>query len=312
MHITQKPDSGKLQCAPAINKASLAPNMTVTPLEERTPTADVMRALRNSGKWILLAGVIGTAAGLLASVVMPSRWTAKLTIQIGQVAMASTNGVPTKLPIENQLTAAERFNQPSFRLDVLKALGLPQPDTGNKESDLAFDSLRASAERSPDLITVQASGYSRESALTVVDAAFNSFSATHRKLFEQSTETSQSELTRARNSLTAAETEYRNAIAALKSGYAPGASAANNARDILVSNTVSLLRAQVSDLQQQVNAYQDALGPVQSYPTRAMTAAYVPERPSTPSRTTWTLGGAILGLIVGVILALLRDSLKSD
>jgi len=226
--------------------------------------------------------------------------------------MASAKGNATKVPIENQLTSADRVNQPAFRLGVLKALGLPKPDSGNKTADLVFDSLKASAERSPDLITVQVSSYSRDGALATVETAFKNFSAVHRQLFDESTEATRRELARVQNALPAAEAEYQNASSALKSGYASGTSATNNARDILVSNTVSLLRAQVSELRQQTNAYQDALAPVQSYPTRAVTAAYVPERPSTPGWAVWTLGGAVLGLLVGVALVLLPGSLRSD
>jgi uncharacterized protein involved in exopolysaccharide biosynthesis len=225
--------------------------------------------------------------------------------------MANANGTPVKLTLENQLTAAERVNQPNFRLNIIKTLGLPEPDTGSKKADLAFDSLRASAERSPDLITLQASSYSKEEALEIVDAAFKGLSTTHRKLFDQSTEATQQELARAQDNLSAADIEYRNATNALKSGLTINATAAAGARDVLVSNTVSLLRAQVSDLRQQVNAYRDALSPVQSYPTRAVAPAYVPERPSTPSRTVWVLGGVVIGLLVGAALALLRDTLKS-
>ncbi|WP_316663452.1 hypothetical protein [Ralstonia psammae] len=234
-----------------------------------------------------------------------------MTVQIGQVAMANASGTPVKFSLENQLTAAERVNQPNFRLDVVKALGLPSPDAGNRKADLAFESLRASAERSPDLITLQASSYSKEDALEIVDTAFKSLSTTHRKLFEQSTEVTQHELTRAQENLSAADAEYRSATSALKSGYTTNAATAAGARDVLVSNTVSLLRAQVSDLHQQVNAYRDALSPVQSYPTRAVAPAYAPERPSTPSRTVWVLGGFVISLLVGATLALLRDALKS-
>lgn len=242
---------------------------------------------------------------------VPPRWTAKLTVQIGQVAMANANGTPVKLTLENQLTAAERVNQPNFRLNVIKVLGLPEPDTGSKKADVAFDSLRASAERSPDLITLQASSYSREEALEIVDAAFKDLSTTHRKLFDQSTQATQQELARAQDNLSAADAEYRKATNTLKSSLTTNAGAVAGARDVLVSNTVSLLRAQVSDLHQQVSAYRDALSPVQSYPTRAVAPAYVPERPSTPSRTVWVLGGVVIGVLVGAALALLRDTLKS-
>lgn len=280
-------------------------------VEEQTSLADMVHALRTSAKWILIASVSGLILGVLAWAVIPPRWTATMTFQIGQLTLANLRGNSTKVPIENQLTAMERFNQPTFKLSILTMLELPKPSTGNKTADLIFDSLKASAQRSPDLITVQASGYTREEALAAVNAAFKEFSATHRKLFEQSTEAVQHELARALASLSAAEADYRDIAGTLKSGYTSAADKETSARNILVSNTLTLLRAQVTDLQQQVHAYQDALAPVQSYPTRTVTPAYASERPSTSGWAVWALSGAVLGLVISATLALLRDSLKN-
>ncbi|OCS47055.1 hypothetical protein [Ralstonia pickettii] len=280
-------------------------------VEEQTSLADMAHVLRTSAKWILAACASGLILGVLAWAVIPQRWTAQMTFQIGQLTLANPRGNSTKVPLENQLTAMERFNQPTFKLGVLTLLGLPKPSTGNKTADLVFDSLKASTQRSPDLITVQASGYTREEALAAVNAAFKEFSATHIKLFEQSAEAVQHELARALAGLSAAEADYRAVAERLKFGYTSAADRDASAKNILVSNTLTLLRAQISDLQQQVDAYQDALAPVQSYPTRTVTPAYASERPSTSGWAVWALSGAVFGLVISAALALLRDSLRN-
>lgn len=79
-------------------------------------------------------------------------------------------------PIENQLTATERYNLPGFRLQVLNELGLPAPETGSQDANLLFDSLKAAAGRSPNVINVQVTAYSRDVAAAALDAALKTFS----------------------------------------------------------------------------------------------------------------------------------------
>lgn len=262
-----------------------------------------------SFKTILIVGMVGSVVGLLTARVIHPRWTAAMAIQIGQVSIpAPGGGTSAPQPIENQLTATERYNLPSFRLQVLGELGLPVPDSGNRDANLIFNSLKATAGRSPSVINVQVSAYSREGASAALDAALKTFSATHRKLFEQATNVMQNNLANVQAKLAAAQHDYARTDRALKAATSSGNAGSGGARDVLLSNTAALLNAQILTLQQQVIAYQDALGPLRSYPTAAMGPAYVPVESSTPGVAIFVVAGAALGLIVGIGLVLLKSA----
>lgn len=271
--------------------------------------ADLIRLLINSFKTLLIAGVVGASAGLLATWIIHPRWTATMAIQIGQVTIpAPGDGSPAPQPIENQLTATERYNLPSSRLQVIGELGLPAPDSGNRDANLIFNSLKATAGRSPNVINVQVSAYSREGASAALDAALKTFSATHRKLFEQAINVMQSNLANVQAKLASAQQDYDRIDRVLKAATSSENGGGGSARDILASNTAALLNTQILTLRQQVTAYQDALGPLRSYPTAAMGSAYVPVESSTPGVALFVVAGAVLGLIIGAGLILLKET----
>ena len=270
-----------------------------------TPIPDPVRLLVKSSKTVLLAGIVGAALGLGASQLIHPRWTGKQTILLGQLSTPDAKGALIPQLLENQLTAAERYNQPAFHIQVLKELGLPGPNSGNRNAQLIFDSLKAIAGRAPNVINVQVSAYSRESAAAALDAALKTFSVKHRKLFDQATNGLQASLATAQSKLAEAQQDRDQTKGVLKSLAGTQANAAGNSgRDLLVSNTAAMINGQILDLQQQVAVYQDALSPVRSYPTEAMEPAYVPESSSTPGAPILGAAGAFLGLMVGAGLAL--------
>ncbi|KHK56111.1 hypothetical protein PI87_10265 [Ralstonia sp. A12] len=228
-----------------------------------------------------------------------------MTVVLGQLSAPDAKGVLVPQLLENQLTAAERYNQPSFRVEVLNTLGLPSPNSGNRDAQLIFDSLKAMAGRAPNVINVQVSAYSRESAGAALDAALKTFSSKHRKLFDQATDNLKNSLSTAQSNLAEAQQDHTQTKGILKSlTTAQASTIGNSARDLLVSNTATMLNGQILDLQQQVAVYQDALSPMRSYPTEAMGPAYVPESPSTPGAPILGAAGALLGLLVGAGLVL--------
>jgi len=280
--------------------------MPITRADAQTPTLDLLRLLAKSFKLILFVGLIGAALGGLASQITHPRWVAKMTIQLGQVSIPDARGSLVAQSLENQLTAIERYNLPSFRLQVLNDLGWPAPDTGNRDSDIVFKSLRAMAGRSPNVLNVEVSAYSRESAAATLETALRTFSAIHQKLFDQAVSDMQSELATAQSKLAAAQRDYARISAPLESSATSRVAINTSARDVLASTTTALINTQILGLQQQVTAYQDALRPLRSYPTKAMGPAYVPAHSSTPGVAIFIAAGAAMGVILAAGLALLR------
>lgn len=269
---------------------------------------ELVRLLANSFKRILFVVVMGGIGGGLTSQFVHPRWTATMALQIGQVSIpAPGSGTSASQPLENQLTAAERCNLPSSRLQVLGGMGLPNPDSGNRDANLIFESLKATAGRSPSVINIQVSAYSREKASAALDAALKTFSTSHGKLFEQTTNVMRSNLADVQTKLASAQRDYARTEQALKASTASRDAGNVGARDVVASNTAALLNAQILTLQQQVIAYQDALGPLRSYPTTALGRAYVPVKPSTPGAVIFVIVGAAMGLVVAVGLILLEN-----
>lgn len=285
--------------------------MPITRADPQTSDLLPIHVLAKSFKLILLVGVIGALLGLAASQIIHPRWVARMTIQLGQVSIPDAKGSLVPQPLESQLTGVARYNLPSFHLQVLHDLGLPNPGTGNKDSDLTFSSLKATAARSPTLINIEVSAYSREAAAGTLEAALKTFSVEHRKLFDQAINDMQRNRATAQGKLASAQRDYARIGETLKSLATSGTATGMSARDVLASNTASLINTQILELQQQVATYQDALGPLRSYPTKAMGPPYVPARASTPGIAIFIAAGVAMGLILGAGLALLKHSFRT-
>jgi len=268
---------------------------------------DLASLLRSSIKFIAVGMIAGALIGTAASLSMHPRWTAKMTVQIGQISTWDSKGVNSRM-MENQLTASDRYNLPSFRLGVLAALELPEPDTGSRDANLVFDSLRATAAKSPDLINVQVSAYSREAAGAALTAALKAFSAEHQKQYEAAINGMKRDLGEAQTKLTAAEQDYQLATKSLRTGIATNEARSEQSRNILVTNMATLINAQILDLRQRIGGYREALEPLRTYPTRIVGAVYAPTSPSTPGISILVAVGAVLGALAATAFALLRNT----
>ncbi|WP_176059894.1 Wzz/FepE/Etk N-terminal domain-containing protein [Paraburkholderia sp. BCC1876] len=276
--------------------------MHQTPAVARRASSDLVRQVSRSFKLIIVLGILGALAGAVLSHFMQPKWIARMTIQIGQISSPQGGGVVSR-PIENQLTAADRYNLPALRLHVLGDLGLPVPDSGSRQSKVIFDTLVATPARSPDLIMLQVSAYSRNDATAALLASFKTFSAPHQKMFDPAIDDLKSQLATSTAKLAQAEQEYRQTYQSLQSTTAQGNASASDPRNVLVTNMATTLNQQVLDLRQQTIALQQAVSPLLTYPTRIVEAPYTPLRSSTPSMLLLIAIGIVLGLLVGVAWA---------
>lgn len=262
--------------------------------------------IAKSAKLLVATTVIGAAAGFGVYFLQSPQWTAKMTVQIGQVTSPGIGGTNTSKLIESQLTAADRMNLPSFRLGVLKEMGLPDPDTSHAASALVFDSLRATPAKSLDLINVQASGYSREDAARALDASFKRLSAGHNKDYAPAVDRMKADLADASTRLATAEQDYQRTFGALKD---TGNRATGH--DLFATNILAVISARMLALGQQKLQYEESLADIRTYPTRVLGEVYVPERPSSPGKVLLAAAGAAIGLIAGLLAALARNARRA-
>ncbi|PLQ01554.1 Wzz/FepE/Etk N-terminal domain-containing protein [Cupriavidus pauculus] len=258
--------------------------------------------LKRSWKLIVLLGALGALGGATAAMVIKPRWVAKVTVQVGQLSAATNLGGINSRLIENQLTVADRFNAPAARLQVLRTMGYPTP-ASHRDAQLYFDTMRAGTGRSPDTVNLQVSGYSRDGAVSAMSASFKVLAATHNLLSEPTISRIKSELDGINDKLTATQQEYDKSLQALKTGATKSSS---SAQDILATNLVTVLNAQILDLRKQAALAQESLEPARTYPTRMLGEPYAPDEPSTPGPALLTIAGAALGMVIGALIGFLR------
>ncbi|WP_454757265.1 hypothetical protein [Cupriavidus campinensis] len=274
-----------------------------SPPQSQAPVTPLGLLMKNS-KLIVALGLVGALAGLGASQVVKPRWVAKLTVQIGQLASANQGSMTFRL-LENQLTAADRYNLPASRLQVVQAMGLPSP-SASPEARLVFDSLRASTGKSPDVISLQVSGYSRGQALSAMAASYKVLSTEHSKLFDPTYNQMKAELDDVNAKLDGAEKEYNQSLQSLKGSVAKGTG--NAAQDVLVTNLATVINGRILDLKRLATQLRDALAPSRTYPTRMLGELFVPDEPNTPGPALLIASGTALGLALGALIAFLRRS----
>lgn len=259
---------------------------------------------------IIAAGaILGGAIGLGAFHISSPRWTASVAVQIGQIARPEGEGAAlTSRMLENPLTVVDRFNLPATRLRILESLGLPAPESGeSKESRLAFNTFRAAMGRGPDVINLQVSGFSPESAENALQASFKLLSAEHQKIFEPAIGRLKTDFSTAQDKLNGAERDYASSHARLQEGSQKSDSTAGT-RDILLTNIAVLASAQITALRRLTTQLQESLDPARSYTTRMIGPVYVPERPSSPSRLVYVAAGLAIGMAGGILVVFMRMS----
>lgn len=261
-----------------------------------------------SAKLLLLTSLIGALSAFALAYFQHPQWTAKMTVQIGQVTAPASSGLTASKLIEAQLTAADRYNLPSFRLSVLKEMKLPAPDADSEASALIFDSLRAAPAKSPDLLNVQVTALSPEQALSALSASFKVLASEHEKVFVPTVSRMKADLADSTAKLVVAEQEYTRTYNALKSG---GATAQAGSHDLFATNILAVISAQVLALNQRKVQFEEGLETLRTYPTRVLGELYVPQRPSSPGKLLYVVAGAAIGLMAGLMLALLRNSRRA-
>jgi hypothetical protein len=282
---------------------NMYPPMHQTHAVEARSASNRVRDIAKSLRLVVLACVIGALGGALLSVVIHPRWVGRMTVQLGQISIPADNAIASRL-VESQSAATVRYNLPSFRTGIIEGLGLPDPESTNpqstgRESRLLFNSMLVSSERSPDLINLQVSAYSRDQAKAALLASFNAISSIHQKIFDPALSDMKGQLESTSTKLAEAEDDYTRAYKAIRTTTGPGDTTASNSRDVLVTNMATLINTQILDLRKQTVLLREAMSPMLTYPTRIVEAPYVPVRPSTPSRGLLIAAGALLGLLVG-------------
>ena len=269
---------------------------------------DLWRILISQRRWLLgLPFVCVLLAAVGVSIAKP-KWEATAVIQIGQVGQSGV-GQGSQL-IEPPLRAIERMKMKSFEDDVLTALKIPV-ESGDPVATLFRSTLSLKALGVTDLIQVRVRAGSRDQAQTWANAVVDRLREVHERLAQPTIDRLRKQQSELKKQMRIIEEERTNLLKIVsKSSETSGDS--RFSANLLLSNLLLQKNAELRDFEMRRLAADEQLTSVRTYPTSLIDRIYVPENPASPKKLLIVMLAAVLGLILGIIVAFMRNYWQSD
>ena len=251
---------------------------------------------------ILLGGtLIGGALGLAVAFALPAQWEVNALIRVGKIGELNF--------VEPPRMAVIRTTQKPFRDGVLKRMGI-SPDGSNPKVDLLFSSLKVKIDES-DLIGVSVRGTTPDDTVRFVEALIVELADAHARMMEPTITHWRKELDEINLELELTRKELEqmsrrpNRLTSLIDN--------KNTYQVPLAITIHLSRVIASsELQKQKYILQKQLSPQQTFPTISFGQIEVSEQPVFPNKSILATSGLVIGLLIGILLALWRSSVSVD
>ena len=259
--------------------------------------------------WVTLITciVLGSVAAVTFWMVLPPKWQATATIQIGQMP----SNTPTKDLVQTVLVepaeqAAERLGQRELEDKALKALGLPLDEGTDKRTALFRKSLKATVVKNTNFIQISLTAFSTQEAKKYLDTAIQSLIDVHNKRMAPALKNVNVRVEA--NSLQMAEAQAQlMRLQGMVNGTGQPRSDGQFAPQVIAADLLAKQNEQIRSLTTERTALSDLLSPSNTYPTSVIDAVFVPAHPYFPKLSLFLPVGLLLGAAIGVVLALLRD-----
>jgi uncharacterized protein involved in exopolysaccharide biosynthesis len=266
------------------------------------------RILISQKNWVFGIPVVCTLLAIIVLLTLKPKWEATAVIQIGQVGQSGV-GQGSQL-IEPPARAIERMKMKSFEDDVLAKLKLPMED-GSAIAKLFRDTLSLKALGTTDLIQVKIQANSRNQAQEWALAVVDKLKEVHERLAQPTIDRLRKQQAELKKQMQIIEEERTNLLRIVsKSSEASGDS--RFSANLLLSNLLLQKNAELRDFEMRRLAADEQLTSVRTYPTSLIDRAYVPEKPASPKKLLTIFFGTLVGLISGVIVAFVRNYLRSE
>ena len=268
---------------------------------------DLWRILISQRRWLLgLPFVCVVLAAVGVSIAKP-KWEAAAVIQIGQVGQSGV-GQGSQL-IEPPLRAIERMKMKSFEDDVLNALKI-SVEVDDPVAKLFRSTLSLKALGATDLIQVKVQAVSRDQAQTWANAVVDRLREVHERLAQPTIDRLRKQQSALKKQMQIIEEERKNLLTIVSKSIETSGDNRFSA-NLLLSNLLLQKNAELRDFEMRRLAADEQLTSVRTYPTSLIDRIYVPEKPASPKKLLIVMLSAVLGLILGVVVALLRNYWQS-
>ena len=268
---------------------------------------DLWRVLVEQRKWLFGIPILCVFLATVGIVIATPKWEATAVIQIGQVGQSGV-GQGSQL-IEPSVRAIERMKMKSFENDVLISLKIPVEDE-NPLASLFRRSLSLKALGTTDLIQVKVRGDSPDQAASWAQAVVDRLKNVHERLAQPTIDRLRKQQAELKKQMKMIEEERANLLKIVsKSSETSGDS--RFSENLLLSNLLLQKNAELRDFEMRRLAAEEQLTSVRTYPTSLIDVVYVPEKPVSPKKLLMLVLAAILGLFLGVVVALSRHHWRS-
>lgn len=257
---------------------------------------DIWQTLARRKWWVLGIPLLAVTAAMVAVTSVKPQWEATAVIRIGAVGQVGQVGQVIE-PVER---VVERMSFRSFGDAVLSDLGYPSDD--NPEARLYRGSLTVRALPNTDLVKIAVRGHSRQDAKRAADATVAHVRKTHDQLAASSVQRLRQLLAQSEREMakTKAEIEKLNLLALKDRPIGQGGFMEN----VVLANIMVQRDEELRELARTRTLYEERLGPLHTYPTSLMERLSVTEDPVAPKRALVILMAGVLGLALGVVVAL--------
>ena len=276
--------------------------------QDEITVRDLWRVLINQKKWVIGIPILCIFLATLGVSMAKPKWVATAVIQIGQVGQSGV-GQGSQL-IEPPLRAIERMKMKSFEDDVLTALKIPV-ESGDPVAQLFRSTLSLKALGTTDLIQVTVRASSRDQAQTWANAVVDRLREVHERLAQPTIDRLRKQQSELKKQMQIIELERTNLLKIVsKSSETSGDS--RFSANLLLSNLLLQKNAELRDFEMRRLAADEQLTSVRTYPTSLIDRIYVPENPASPKKLLVVMLAAVLGLILGIIVAFMRNYWQPD
>jgi uncharacterized protein involved in exopolysaccharide biosynthesis len=268
--------------------------------------SDIWQALRHSWILIISATLLSTLIALILALTLSKQWNATATLRIGHIPPDTSEfKLITSEPkvIEAPLQTIERLKLMGFKQKVLIDLGLPTEEGVDRRTDLFVNSLKGNAIQNTDFISLSIRGYTANEARNSLKAVVKEIQAAHilitmplkNRTFKESlvTTTALANTTREIAELKSQMTQINKS----NSAFAPS---------IVAINLLTAKETEEQSLQSQHIQDSARLDAFDEQATTLVNTIDVSTKPVFPKRSIFLAIGALLGLLVGTWLAILK------
>jgi capsular polysaccharide biosynthesis protein len=276
--------------------------------QDEVSVRDLWRVLINQKKWAIGIPILCVLLAAVGVSMAKPKWEATAVIQIGQVGQSGV-GQGSQL-IEPPVRAIERMKMKSFEDDVLTRLKI-SPEEGNPMASLFRSTLALKALGTTDLIQVKIRAHSRGQAQNWANAVVDRLKDVHERLAQPTIDRLRKQQAELKKQMLIIE-EERSSLLRIVSKSSETSGDSRFSANLLLSNLLLQKNAELRDFEMRRLAADEQLTSVRTYPTSLIDRIYVPENPASPKKLLVFMLSAVLGLILGTIVAFMRNYWQSE